>query len=55
MKAMRHVARVRAQAMIETLVVAAVLVVAMTTFAFLVSAFLDHGYRSLRLFSMGIP
>ncbi len=41
--------------MLEVLVVAGVLVMVMVTFAFLVSAFLDHGYRALRLFSMGIP
>ena len=47
--------REQGQAMLETLMVAAILVSIMLSFGVVVSAFLDHGYRSLRLISMEYP
>jgi len=44
-----------AQAMVETLLVAAILIMVMLSFGLVVTAFLDHGYRTLRLISMEYP
>lgn len=52
---MRGAHRVRGQAMIEAVMVAAILVGVMLSFGAVVSLFLDHGYRSLRLISMEYP
>ncbi len=41
--------------MVETMLVAAILVGVMLAFGLLVSAFMDHGYRTLRLISMEYP
>ena len=43
------------QTMIETLVMLGVLMGLMVGFGYLVSAFMDHGYRSLVLISMEYP
>ncbi|MBI4023459.1 MAG: hypothetical protein HY360_00665 [Verrucomicrobia bacterium] len=43
------------QAMLETMVMAAILVSILLTFGAVVSAFLDHGYRTIRLISMEYP
>jgi hypothetical protein len=40
--------------MLETLIIAALLISVMLSFGYFVSAFMDHGYRSLRLISMDI-
>lgn len=42
------------QAMVETMLVAAVLIFVMVGFGYMVSAFMDHGFRSYRLISMDI-
>ena len=47
--------RIRGQAMMETMIVAAVLALVMLGFGLVVSGFLDHGYRTLRLISMEYP
>ncbi len=41
--------------MLETLMVAAILVGVMVTFGLVASAFLDYGYRTLRLIAMEYP
>ena len=55
MNPMRQGHRTCGQAMIETVIVAGILVSVMLTFGVVVSAFMDHGYRSLRLISMEYP
>lgn len=41
--------------MVEALIVAGILVTIMLAFGVLVTAFMDHGYRTLRLISMEYP
>jgi hypothetical protein len=47
--------RSRGQAMVETMVVAGILILTMIGFGLVASAFLNHGYRTLRLISMEYP
>jgi hypothetical protein len=47
--------RSRGQAMMETMMVAGVLILTMVAFAALASVFLDYGYRTLKLISMEYP
>jgi hypothetical protein len=47
--------RTRGQAMIETMMVAAILILTMIGFGLLASTFLNYGYRTLRLISMEYP
>ncbi len=45
----------KGQAMVEALLVGTVLLVVLLGLGVLVSAFMDHGYRTLRLISMEYP
>lgn len=43
------------QAMVETMMVAGLLILTMIAFGALASTFLDYGYRTLKLISMEYP
>lgn len=55
MSTLQRTRRMRGQAMVEAMLVAAILVSVMLTFGLLVNGFMNHAYRSLRLISMEYP
>jgi hypothetical protein len=42
------------QAMVEAMLVAGILIFVMVGFGYMISAFMDHGFRSYRLISLNI-